>query len=189
MVDPADPDASSRSCAGFSTTSAWATSSSAVTWPGSTACPWRPSTSTSCRPGWSRTSSASPRLSTCCGPRWRVESIPEGMKIDGGLEARHFLGDSAAIGLVTRLGRVDVVLEPRGFEGRLHRAHRRVDEVETSSRDGPDGLSARAQSRPGRARGSELYGGPGSPPPCSRRQGTTKDRRPTRAQVVRKSRP
>ncbi len=49
-------------------------------------------------------------------PRWRVEGIPEGMKIDGGLEARHFLGDSAAIGLVTRLGPVDVVLEPRGFE-------------------------------------------------------------------------
>lgn len=37
-------------------------------------------------------------------PRWRVEGIPEGMKIDGGLEARHFLGDSAAVGLVTRLG-------------------------------------------------------------------------------------
>ncbi|MCA1672446.1 MAG: hypothetical protein LC799_09660, partial [Actinobacteria bacterium] len=36
--------------------------------------------------------------------------------IDGGLEARHFLSDSAAIGLVTRLGAVDVVLEPRGFE-------------------------------------------------------------------------
>ena len=49
-------------------------------------------------------------------PRWRVEGIPEGMKIDGGLEARHFLGDSDAIGLVTRLGPVDVVLEPRGFE-------------------------------------------------------------------------
>ncbi|MFN2504924.1 MAG: hypothetical protein ABR540_11995 [Acidimicrobiales bacterium] len=49
-------------------------------------------------------------------PRWRVEGIPEGMKIDGGLEARHFLGDSAAIGLVTRLGRSNVVLEPRGFE-------------------------------------------------------------------------
>ena len=38
------------------------------------------------------------------------------MKIDGGLEARHFLGDSVAVGLVTRLGPVDVVLEPRGFE-------------------------------------------------------------------------
>ena len=61
-------------------------------------------------------------------PRWRVEGIPEGMKIDGGLEARHFLGDSAAIGLVTRLGPVDVVLEPQGLRGRLHRAHRRVDE-------------------------------------------------------------
>ncbi|MGH9157282.1 MAG: hypothetical protein ACRD1K_15920 [Acidimicrobiales bacterium] len=49
-------------------------------------------------------------------PRWRVEGIPEGMKIDGGLEARHFLGDSAAVGLVTRLGPIDVVLEPKGFE-------------------------------------------------------------------------
>lgn len=49
-------------------------------------------------------------------PRWRVEGIPEGMKIDGGLDVRHFLGDSAAIGLVTRLGPVDIVLEPRGFE-------------------------------------------------------------------------
>ena len=61
-------------------------------------------------------------------PRWRVEGIPEGMKIDGGLEARHFLGDSAAIGLVTRLGPVDVVLEPQALRGRLHRAHRRADE-------------------------------------------------------------
>ncbi|MEJ7765308.1 MAG: hypothetical protein WKF86_07420 [Acidimicrobiales bacterium] len=46
-------------------------------------------------------------------PRWRVEGIPDGMRIDGGLEARHFLGDSAAVGLVTRLGPVDIVLEPR----------------------------------------------------------------------------
>lgn len=46
-------------------------------------------------------------------PRWRVEGIPEGMKIDGGLEARHFMGDSDAIGLLTRLGPVDVVLEPK----------------------------------------------------------------------------
>lgn len=49
-------------------------------------------------------------------PRWRVEGIPEGLKIDGGLEARHFSGDSAAIGLVTRLGPVDVVLEPKGYK-------------------------------------------------------------------------
>ena len=38
------------------------------------------------------------------------------MKIDGGLEARHFTGDSAAIGLLTRLGPIDVVLEPKGYE-------------------------------------------------------------------------
>lgn len=49
-------------------------------------------------------------------PRWRVEGIPEGMRIDGGLEARHFLGDSAAVGLMTRLGPVDIVLEPKGYE-------------------------------------------------------------------------
>ena len=48
--------------------------------------------------------------------RWRIEGLPEGLKIDGGLEARHFLGDSVAVGLVTRLGPVDVVLEPRGYE-------------------------------------------------------------------------
>lgn len=50
------------------------------------------------------------------GARWRVEGIPGGMKIDGGLEARHFLGDSVAVGLVTRMGPVDVVLEPKGYE-------------------------------------------------------------------------
>ena len=50
------------------------------------------------------------------GARWRIEGLSEGMKIDGGLEARHFLGDSVAVGLLTRLGPVDVVLEPRGFE-------------------------------------------------------------------------
>lgn len=49
-------------------------------------------------------------------PRWRVEGVPGGMRIDGGLEVRHFLGDSAAIGLLTRLGPIDVVLAPKGFE-------------------------------------------------------------------------
>ncbi|MGH9225498.1 MAG: hypothetical protein ACRD2W_17325, partial [Acidimicrobiales bacterium] len=49
-------------------------------------------------------------------PRWRVEGVPGGMRIDGGLEVRHFLGDSAAIGLITRLGPIDVVLAPKGFE-------------------------------------------------------------------------
>ena len=39
------------------------------------------------------------------------------MRIDGGLGARHFLGDSVAVGLVTRLGPVDVVLQPKGYEG------------------------------------------------------------------------
>jgi hypothetical protein len=38
------------------------------------------------------------------------------MKIDGRLEARHFEGDSLAVGLVTGVGYVDVVLHPRGFE-------------------------------------------------------------------------
>lgn len=48
--------------------------------------------------------------------RWQIEGLPEGLRMDGGLEARHFLGDSVAVGLVTRLGPVDVVLEPRGYE-------------------------------------------------------------------------
>ena len=70
------------------------------------------------------------------GPRWRVAEEGPGMKIDGRLEARHFEGDSQwaadspfgeriahgmlilslAVGLVTGVGYVDVVLHPRGFE-------------------------------------------------------------------------
>jgi len=50
------------------------------------------------------------------GPRWRVAEEGPGMKIDGRLEARHFEGDSLAVGLVTGVGYVDVVLHPRGFE-------------------------------------------------------------------------
>jgi hypothetical protein len=38
------------------------------------------------------------------------------MRIDGRLEARHFVGDSIAVGLVTPIGYVDVVLQPKGFE-------------------------------------------------------------------------
>ena len=50
-------------------------------------------------------------------PRWRVPGFPEGVKIDGGrLEPRHFQPDSIAVGLVTALGNIDVVLQPRGFE-------------------------------------------------------------------------
>lgn len=48
--------------------------------------------------------------------RWRIEGRPQGMRIDGGLEAHHFSGDSIAVGLVTNLGPVDVVLEPTGYE-------------------------------------------------------------------------
>lgn len=51
------------------------------------------------------------------GPRWFAESRPEGWRIDGGrLEPRHLPGDIAALSLVTRLGRIDLVLRPRGFE-------------------------------------------------------------------------
>lgn len=50
------------------------------------------------------------------GARWRIEGRPQGLRIDGGLGARHFLGDSVAVGLITRLGPVDVVLEPKGYE-------------------------------------------------------------------------
>lgn len=51
------------------------------------------------------------------GPRWYDDAHPEGRRIDGRrLEPRHFAADSAALALWTRLGRVDVVLRPRGFE-------------------------------------------------------------------------
>ena len=50
-------------------------------------------------------------------PRWRVDDVSAGLKIDGGkLEPRHIRGSSIAIGLVTRAGMVDIVLEPAGFE-------------------------------------------------------------------------
>ncbi len=78
-------------------------------------------------------------------PRWRVEGIPEGMKIDGGLEARHFLGDSAAIGLVTRLGVVDVVPPQwlHHFPGRQRvMATQRATCGETSSPRNPAGSPA-----------------------------------------------
>lgn len=50
-------------------------------------------------------------------PRWRVDDVSEGLKIDGDkLEPRHILGSSIALGLVTTAGRIDVLLEPKGFE-------------------------------------------------------------------------
>ncbi len=50
-------------------------------------------------------------------PRWRVDDVSAGLKIDGRrLEPRHILGSSIAIGLVTDAGLVDIVLEPKGFE-------------------------------------------------------------------------
>lgn len=49
-------------------------------------------------------------------PRWRPGDVSAGIKIDGRLEARHFRGDSMAVGLVTRLGYLDVLLRPAGFE-------------------------------------------------------------------------
>jgi len=50
-------------------------------------------------------------------PRWRVPGYPGGVKIDGGrLEPRHFQADSVAVGLVTAIGNIDIVLRPRGFE-------------------------------------------------------------------------
>jgi hypothetical protein len=51
------------------------------------------------------------------GPRWPWSDRPEGRRIDGGrLEPRHFSADSVVVELVTRLGAIDVVLRPRGFE-------------------------------------------------------------------------
>ncbi|MGQ0679820.1 MAG: hypothetical protein ACT4OM_09235 [Actinomycetota bacterium] len=62
-------------------------------------------------------------LTRLCGalnglrPRWRVPGFPEGVKIDGRrLEPRHFQADSAAVGLVTTIGNIDIVLQRRGFE-------------------------------------------------------------------------
>jgi hypothetical protein len=55
-------------------------------------------------------------------PRWRLRGRPEGAKIDGRLEPRHFLGDSLAVGLVTRLGRLDIVFRIDGFEGNAYTA-------------------------------------------------------------------
>ena len=41
-----------------------------------------------------------------------------GVRIDGGrLEARHILGSSVALGVVTDAGLIDIVLEPKGYEG------------------------------------------------------------------------
>jgi len=51
------------------------------------------------------------------GPRWWDPDRPEGRRIDGRLlERRHFGTDDVALTLRTRLGRIDVVLRPRGFE-------------------------------------------------------------------------
>lgn len=51
------------------------------------------------------------------GPRWYQPAHPEGVPIDGRwLEPRHLGGDTVALALQTRLGRLDVVLQPRGFE-------------------------------------------------------------------------
>jgi hypothetical protein len=55
-------------------------------------------------------------------PRWRIEDRPEGAKIDGRLEPRHFLGDPLAVGLTTRLGALDVVFRINGFEGNAYEA-------------------------------------------------------------------
>lgn len=49
-------------------------------------------------------------------PRWRPDDVSGGLKIDGRLEPRHFQADSMAVGLVTRLGYLDVLLRPAGFE-------------------------------------------------------------------------
>ena len=50
-------------------------------------------------------------------PRWRIDDVSEGLRIDGGrLEPRHILGSSIALGLVTSAGLIDIVLEPAGFE-------------------------------------------------------------------------
>ena len=50
-------------------------------------------------------------------PRWRVEDSGPGIRIDGErLEARHILGSSVSLGVVTDAGLIDIVLEPKGYE-------------------------------------------------------------------------
>lgn len=50
-------------------------------------------------------------------PRWRIDDVSEGVRIDGRrLEPRHIRSSSVAIGLVTKAGLVDLVVEPKGFE-------------------------------------------------------------------------
>lgn len=54
-------------------------------------------------------------------PRWRIDDVSEGLKIDGErLEPRHIRGSSVAIGLVTSEGLIDIVLEPKGYEVGYH---------------------------------------------------------------------
>lgn len=55
-------------------------------------------------------------------PRWRVKERTEGWRIDGRLEPRHFTGDQLAVGLVTRLGNLDVVFRIDGFEDNAYEA-------------------------------------------------------------------
>ena len=50
-------------------------------------------------------------------PRWRSDDFPDGFKIDGRLEPDHFLRAPMAVGLLTGLGRLDVVFHVDGFEG------------------------------------------------------------------------
>lgn len=48
-------------------------------------------------------------------PRWRIDDVSEGVRIDGRrLEPRHIRSSSVAIGLVTKAGLVDLVVEPKG---------------------------------------------------------------------------
>jgi hypothetical protein len=54
-------------------------------------------------------------------PRWRVDDVSGGLKIDGErVEPRHIRGSSVAIGLVTNEGLIDIVLEPKGYEVGYH---------------------------------------------------------------------
>ncbi|MGI8574637.1 MAG: hypothetical protein ACR2MA_04675 [Egibacteraceae bacterium] len=50
-------------------------------------------------------------------PRWWWPTDPNGRKIDGGrLEPRHFRNDVDVLALITRLGPINVMPQPRGFE-------------------------------------------------------------------------
>lgn len=81
-----------------------------------TATPWSPTT-------WTGPDAEGTNLALLCHAlkglrsRRRLPGFRGGVKIDGGrLEPRNLQADSIAVGSVTAIGNIDIVLQPRGFE-------------------------------------------------------------------------